>query len=478
MLLFEDKVKEYCGIFGISCNDFNYSIAGLIYKGLMALQHRGQIFSGLSTTHCLNKIFSYKNKGIVSKVLTPRKLKKLPGNVGIGHVCSRGGGLHTIEDAQPYHHKSKEIEFSVSMNGIISNHDEILQKLENMGRIFTGNTDIELISTIIETFSRFSENTMNSLELMMDVLEGGYSLILLEPNGKLYALRDPLGFKPLCFGKLNLENRSFLIVTTESSALDVMGAELIRELYPGEILEIDPNKPYKSFMAKSQGKQKFCSFEYIYFARPDSIIENRSVFDIRYKLGRKLANKDKFDSDNAIVVPVPDSGRSAAMGYAWESGIPYQEGLIKNRYVWQLKVDDIKEKLNPIENVVNRKDIILIDDSILSGITMKKLISMLRDAGANSIHVRISAPPIINNCKFNNSFSNRDLLIAYQKKLQMSENYIEEIRKYIDADSLIYQLTDDLITAIGLNSNQICCDCFPEPQTKIKKKPLGNLVHL
>ncbi|MHA1688523.1 MAG: amidophosphoribosyltransferase, partial [Promethearchaeota archaeon] len=279
-------------------------------------------------------------------------------------------------------------------------------------------------------------------------------------DGNIYCFRDPEGYKPLCHGILSLENKKFYIVASESCALDALGANLIADVKPGEVLKINPISGVSSYQIKKSKNTIPCLFEYIYFARPDSIIDGLSVADVRYRLGRMLAKNDFFDSENTIVVPVPDSGRSAAMGYAWESQLPYQEGLIKNRYVWKLKVDDLREKLNVIKNVVRNKNVILIDDSILSGETIKEIISMLRGTGVKSVHVRVSAPPIINNCEKNDSFSNRNLLIACKMREKSENNYIEEIRKYIGADSLKFQTLQGLIHSLGVKKELICKNCF------------------
>jgi len=455
------QIKEYCGVFGINCSDFSYSVSGLIYSGLMALQHRGQIFSGIALTTGDRKIVSYKGKGLVSKVLNPNKLKTITGNVGIGHVCYGRPNCISIEDAQPYHFIGHKLEFSIALNGTILNYDEIYENLRKMGRIITGKSDIELLTILIEAFSNFSENILDVLKKVMNLIEGAYSILVLSNDGSIYALRDKIGYKPLCYGKLKIEKKEFLIVCSESCAIDAIGGEFIDDVKPGELIHINLVEGIKTYQILAHTNCGVCQFEYVYFARPDSIIDGISVWNVRYNLGRKLAQHDDYSSDNAIVVPVPDSGRSAAMGYAWESGVPYEEGLMKNRYLWQLK-SNVNEKLNPIKTVVKGKDIILIDDSILSGNTMKKIIKMLRIAGAKSIHVRISCPPIIKNCDLNDSISNRDLLIAYQTKVESYDNFYEEMRRYIGADSLTYQTIESLIEAIGIDEDQICTDCLKE----------------
>lgn len=455
------RIKDYCGIFGISCNDFSYSVSGLIYSGLMALQHRGQKFSGISVSHCDGKIDSYKDYGLVSKVLNRKKLKIFSGNVGIGHVCYGGPNCNNLESAQPYHFKTSKVEFSIAMNGIITNYHDILQELKSLGRIFTGNSHIELLATLITTLYQLSEDIFSALMKTMKLIKGAYSLSLLTNEGLIYALRDPLGYKPLCYGGLKIDKKKYYILSSESCAIEVIGGKLIGDVKPGEIIKIDPIKGFEKHQILKQENFRICQYEYVYFARPDSIIDGNSVAKVRYNLGKNLAKDDTFNSKNAIVVPVPDSGRSAAMGYSWESKIPYEEGLMKNRYMWQNKVD-VSKKLNPIKTVIKNKDIILIDDSIISGNTMKKIVSMLKKTGALSVHVRISCPPIIKNCELNSIFSNEELLVAYKTKVKYYNNFNEEMRRYIDADSLKYQSITGLIDAIGLDQNRLCIDCLQE----------------
>jgi amidophosphoribosyltransferase len=469
-------INEHCGIFAISCNDFSYSVPSLIYSGLMALQHRGQIFAGLSVSNCSGTLTTYKDRGMVSKVLTPSVLKTIYGNVGIGHVCYGEGDFLKIEEAQPYHYQSDELEFSISMNGKLTNYEQIKSQLEKMGRIITGDRDIELVAMLISSLFSFNRNFLDTLKKTFSIIEGGYSVSILAKSGELYILRDSSGIKPLCYGKTSRDGKTFHIFASESSALDVIGAKLVRDVRPGEIIKIDPVKGMKTGMFADSKGGSLCVFEYIYFARPDSIIENKSVFDIRYNLGRALAKKDPINSKDAIVVPVPDSGRSAAMGYAWESGISYQEGLIKNRYVWQLKVDDIKEKLNPISPIVKGKNVILVDDSIISGQTMKRIISMLKNAGAKQIHVRISAPVVTESCQFNQNFSNKDLLIGCKSIAEGHTEIIENIRDYINADSLNFLTVKELVKVIDVKDTSLCLRCF-QPVIKGHKERLVPTLH-
>ena len=307
--------------------------------------------------------------------------------------------------------------------------------------------------------------------MVLKYVEGAYSLVLLENNGSLYAVRDPVGYKPLCYGMLKIKEKAFYIISSESCAIDAVSGSLSGDVRPGEIIKISPVDGLKKYNVVDRKKTGLCQFEYIYFARPDSIIDGVSVADVRYQLGRNLARDDYIPSDNVIVVPVPDSGRSAAMGYAWESGILYQEGLIKNRYIWNVKQDPV-ERLNPIKHIVEGKNVVLIDDSILSGNTIKKIISMLRKIGARSIHVRISSPPIINHCEMNNNFLSRDFLIGFQSRLNNDLDYREMIKDNIGADTLRFQTIRGLIDAIGLAPNQICYTCLREqPFEKEEKEP-------
>jgi amidophosphoribosyltransferase len=462
MLLKNDKFFERCGVFGIVCNDFCYSVANMIYSGLMAIQHRGQLGAGISTTNCNGKISTHIEKGLVSKALNPKRLKMFSGNVGIGHVSYGGSRIKTINDLQPYYFKSDQLEFSIAMNGVLSNYTEIDDKLKNMGKILTDKSDIELIAALIETFSKFCSNMPETLKMVINSIKGAYTLMLLDNSGNLYALRDPSGCKPLCYGEIKKkDNRVFYIISSESCSLDVIGAELIDDIKPGEIIHLSPIDSIRKYESLVQEKRIACFFEYTYFARPDSIIDGRSIAQVRDKLGKNLAKNEKLKLEDAIVVPVPDSGRSAAMGYAWEANLTYYEGLMKNRYIWELKSTP-EEKLNTIKPVVKNKNIILIDDSIISGNTLRKIISMLRAAGALSVHVRIGCPPIINNCNLNTSFSNKNMLIAFEKKVANYDNFNEEMRIYIGADSLMYQSIDSLVDAIGEEKPKICLQCLME----------------
>jgi amidophosphoribosyltransferase len=305
-------------------------------------------------------------------------------------------------------------------------------------------------------------------------LDGSYSLLILTSESDIYAIRDPLGFKPLCIGEMITKERTHYIVSSESCGIDVVGGNLLRDVRPGEIIHLSNEKGIHSEMVIESERTALCQFEFVYFARPDSIIDGVSVAQTRLQLGINLAKNDPILNDahfreNAIVVPVPDSGRSVAVGYAQEARLPYVEGLMKNRYVWRTFIMPgqkkreaaVKEKLNPIKVFVEGKNVILLDDSIVRGTTTKKIISLIREAGALSVNVRISCPPVIRPCYMGIDFPTTSELIAGRfKELYGNEAYIDEIKKKIGADSLRYQTIEDLMSAIGKGRDQLCMACL------------------
>jgi len=472
-----EKPREHCAVFGVTCDDETYSISKLLYLGLISQQHRGQESSGISILKTGGNIVTYKQKGLVSKVLNDKVLSKLWGNVGIGHNRYATTGTQEFESPdymQPFHFKNNEIEFSLAFNGTIPNYAEIKQNLEEKGRIFVTNTDTEVIAQLIASIALMSEGWPNILKSASKSLDGSYSLLILTAEGDIYAIRDPLGFKPLCLGELKIEERNYYIVSSESCGIDVVGGKLIRDVKPGEIVHLSHRKELHSEMLVESDRTALCQFEFVYFARPDSIIDGVSVAQTRLQLGINLARNDPILKDikfreNAIVVPVPDSGRSVAVGYAQEAKLPYVEGLMKNRYVWRTFIMPgqknreaaVKEKLNPIKIFIKGKNVIILDDSIVRGTTTKKIINLIREAGAISVNVRISCPPVIKPCYMGIDFPTTSELIAGRlKNVYGEENYIEEIRKKIGADSLRYQTIDDLVSAIGKNKNQLCMACL------------------
>jgi len=472
-----DKPIEYCAVFGVTCDDKTFTISRLLYLGLISQQHRGQESTGISILKTGGSIVTYKNKGLVSQVLNDSALSKLWGNVGIGHnryATTGAQEFNSLDYIQPYHFKNNEIEFSLAFNGTIPNYAELKQSLENKGRIFVTNTDTEVVAQLIASIALGTESWPEILKTASESLDGSYSLLILTAEGDIYAIRDPLGFKPLCIGELKTEERNFYIVSSESCGIDVVGGRLIRDVEPGEIVHLSHRKELHSEMVVKSDRTALCQFEFVYFARPDSIIDGVSVAQTRLQLGINLARNDPILKDskfreNAIVVPVPDSGRSVAVGYAQEAKLPYLEGLMKNRYVWRTFIMPgqknreaaVKEKLNPIKSFIKGKNVIILDDSIVRGTTTKKIINLIRDAGAISVNVRISCPPVIKPCYMGIDFPTTSELIAGRfKELYGNEIYIDEIRKKIGADSLRYQTIDDLVSAIEKSKNQLCMACL------------------
>ncbi|MFX1592616.1 MAG: amidophosphoribosyltransferase [Promethearchaeota archaeon] len=472
-----EKPQENCAIFGATCNDLGYSVSKLLYQGLIALQHRGQESTGISILKTGGKIYTYKKSGLVSRVLEDKVISQYWGNVGIGHnryATTGAVGFKSSLYMQPFHFKNNDIEFSMAFNGTIANFDEIKKKMDEMGRVFVTDTDTEVLAQLIGSISLGTEDWPEILKLTSKLLDGSYALILMTAEGDIYAMRDSLGFKPLCIGESKSEQRNLYFVASESCAIDAVGGKFLRDVKPGEIVHLSHQKDIHSELIMKTNRTAICQFEYVYFARPDSIIDGISVAEARLRLGMNLARNDPILKDpeireNAIVVPVPDSGRSVAVGYAKEAKLPYLEGLMKNRYVHrtfimpgQLKRKiAVKEKLNPIKSVVNGKDVILLDDSIVRGTTTQQIVSLLREkGGAKRVHLRVSCPPIISPCYMGIDFPTKDELIAGRFQNLYEEHYIEEIQRSIGPDTLLYQTIDDLTQAIGKSGNELCLACL------------------
>ncbi len=475
--LMREKPRENCAIFGVTSDDLGFSVSKLLYQGLIALQHRGQESTGISILKTGGKIITYKKAGLVSQVLNNKILSQYWGNVGIGHnrYATTGAiGYKSTDYMQPFHFKNNDVEFSLAFNGTIANFDDVKKKMDEMGRVFITDTDTEVMAQLIGSIAQGTEDWPEVLTLASRLLDGSYSLILMTNEGDIYAIRDPLGFKPLCIGELKNSKRNIYFVASESCALDVVGGSLIRDVKPGEIVHLSHQKDIHSETIIQSNRTALCQFEFVYFARPDSIIDGVSVAEARLKLGEYLAKNDPILKnseirENAVVVPVPDSGRSVAVGYAKESKLPYLEGLMKNRYVHRTFIMPgqakrkiaVKEKLNPIKNVVSGKDIILLDDSIVRGTTTQQIVSLLREkGGAKRVHLRISCPPIVSPCYMGIDFPTKTELIAGRFQQVYGEDFIEEIRKETGADTLLYQTIEDLTKAIGKTENQLCLACL------------------
>lgn len=452
----EDVLHEECGVFGMY--DFDGGdVASSIYYGLFALQHRGQESCGIAVSDTggpKGKVLSYKGMGLVNEVFTPEHLESMKGDIGVGHVRYSTAGSSTRENAQPLVLNYVKGTLALAHNGNLINANELRHDLEYTGAIFQTTIDSEVIAYIIARERLNSKTAEEAVRRACMKLKGAYALVVSSPR-KLIGARDPFGFKPLCIGK---RDNSY-IITSETCALDTIGAEFVRDVRPGEVVTISPENGIESdmTMALPQEQEARCIFEYIYFARPDSRIDGESVYASRIKAGRFLAQDSPVEAD--LVTGVPESGNAAALGYSLESGIPYGTAFVKNSYVGRTFIkpkqssreSSVQVKLNVLKEAVAGKRVIMIDDSIVRGTTSDRIVRMLRDAGATEVHVRISSPPFLWPCYFGTDIPAREQLIAYNRT-------IEEIRQIIGADSLGYLEIDRLSEMVdGL---PICKGCF------------------
>lgn len=444
-----DKLKEECGIFGFYNND-NFVTSEIIFSGLYALQHRGQESAGIAV-YDGERINFCKALGLVGNVFTEDLLERLEGKVGIGHVKYAQTGKTTVDNSQPIVSKFTNGSLAVAYNGSLLNADELRKKLQKQGLIFQTTTNAELISLLIAQNSVNNTNIENALTKVMKIIKGAYTITILSED-KLIALRDPFGIKPLCMGKMG---KSY-IIASESVAIESIGGKLVRNVLPGEIIVID-KKTMKSVQAVKENKTALCAFEFIYFARPDSTIDKVNVYNSRFKAGRLLAKQCKIEAD--IIIGVPDSGVPAAIGYAIESGIPYVEGFIKNRYIGRtfiqpsqfMRDKTVMLKLNPIVSNIKGKRIIMVDDSLVRGTTSKKIIAMLRKAGAKEVHFVLASPPIKYSCYYG--------IDSKRKHLIANKHSVKKIREIIGADSLNYITEENLIKAIENVKCNLCTAC-------------------
>lgn len=440
-------MHESCGIFGVYSPEED--VARLTFFALFALQHRGQESAGIATADG-KKIKIYTGMGRVSYVFTEESLKTLTGHIAIGHNRYSTSGSSRVSNAQPILVGSGDNTIAVAHNGNIVNAAFLYQELVGNGYTFRGSTDSEVIANLI--ISSSGKDYLEKIRYTMRRIQGAYSLVILTPQA-LYAARDPLGVRPLCLGKVD----NGWAVASETCALDHIGAEFTREIEPDEIIRIDENG-VQSYPGES-GKRGTCIFEYIYFARPDSMINGKLLYPARQAMGAGLAREYPIDAD--IVMGVPDSATAAGTGYARESGIPVVEGLIKNRYVGRTFIEPdqrmrdlgVKLKFNPLPQVLDGERLIVVDDSIVRGTTTPSVVKLLRKAGAKEVHMRICAPPIMYPCFFGVDMATRRELIAAQKS-------IPEICEFIGADSLGYLSIEGLIKSIGLPRENFCLACF------------------
>lgn len=449
------KIHEECGVFGVFSTE-TADVASTAYYGLFSLQHRGQESCGIVVGE--DGLFrAYKDLGLVNDVFTPEVMASLGhGEMAVGHVRYSTTGITDRTNAQPIVVNHIKGRMALAHNGNLVNSAELREELEMCGSIFHTTNDTEVISYIITKERLTAPSIEEAVNRAMHRLKGAYSLVIMSPS-KLIAVRDEHGFRPLCYGQTP-DGR--YIVASESCALDAVGAHMIRDLEPGEILVFD-QKGVRSIRDHcGQAKPTVCVFEYIYFARPDSVIEGCSVHESRRRAGACLAKTYPVDAD--VVIGVPDSGIDAAVGYAEESGIPYGIGFIKNKYIGrtfiapgqQSREDRVRIKLNPIPSVVKGKRVVMIDDSIVRGTTSGRIVRLLREAGAAEVHVRVTAPPFMNPCYYGVDIDSRENLIA-------CHHTVEEIAQMIGADSLGYLRIEDLERLTeGSVCSGYCSACF------------------
>ena len=445
-------IHEECGVFGVMSTK-RENVAGIAYYGLYALQHRGQESCGIVVND--DGVFSsYKDLGLVSEVFSKDTLAHLSaGNMAVGHVRYGTTGGTTRNNCQPIEVNHQKGKMALAHNGNLSNALELRDKLELSGAIFLTTSDTETIAYVVTRERLVTPSIEEAVSNAMYSLEGAYSLILMSAT-KMIAVRDPYGFRPLCYGQMS---DGAYVIASESCALIAVGAEFVRDVLPGEILVFSESGVESRKEHCDKQKRKTCIFEYIYFARPDSVIDGVSVSKSRVRAGEILAENYPADAD--IVIGVPDSGLEAALGFSRASGIPYGIGLIKNKYIGRTfispgqneRMDQVRIKLSPVKNVIEGKRVVLIDDSIVRGTTSKRIVKLLREAGAKEIHMRISAPPFLHPCYYGTDIDSEENLIACHHSM-------EEIAEIIGVDSLGYLPLENLNQLV--ESEDYCAACF------------------
>ena len=461
-----DKLHDECGVVGVYGHP---EAANLVYLGLYALQHRGQESAGIvASTH--SKMHLEVGMGLVADVFDPIRILKLPGPLAIGHNRYSTAGKSELVNAQPCMINYSAGSLALAHNGNLVNAQTIRKELGGKGAIFQSTNDSEVIVHLMAQSK--AETFLDRAAEALKQVSGAYSLVLMTKT-ELLAARDPHGFRPLCLGKLD----GSYIVASETCVMDLIEAEFIREIEPGELILIN-DQGIQSFFPFNKAETKHCVFEHIYFARPDSFMFGEHVYTARKNMGRAMAQESPADVD--IVVPVPDSGVVSAMGFAEESGIPFEMGLIRNHYVGrtfiepqsQIRHFGVKLKLNAVKKIIAGKRVAIIDDSIVRGTTARKIVKMLRDAGAKEIHLRISAPPILHSCFYGIDTPTKEELIAHTHNL-------EETRQYLAADSLAYLSLEKMMEVLENGKKKFCSACFdgnypvPIPDKELDTNQMG-----
>ena len=454
----QGDMEDKCGIVGIHCSDESKNVASFVYYCLYALQHRGQESAGIATFNPEKGLSHYCGMGLITDVFKDYDVHSLLGSRAIGHVRYSTTGQSKLENSQPFVTDFGDGFIAMAHNGDIVNSDELKKELIDEGFYFKSDCDSEVICYMLKKEHYDNDkDVLAAIEAVCKKLVGSYALTILV-DGELYGVRDPMGIKPLAIAKRDDE----FILASETVAFDVINAEFIRDIVPGEVVHFK-NDEINSYMLESAGKCKLshCMFEYVYFARPDSTIDGINVYETRMNIGRQLRELYPIDAD--LVIPVPDSSIPAAIGYSRASGIPYGEGLIKNRYVGRTFIMPTQEerelavrvKLNPIKDAIKGKKIILIDDSIVRGTTSKQLLDLVKEAEPAEIHFLVGCPPVIAPCYYG-------VAMATKKELIAANNSVEEIQKQLEIDSLGYITLPALVKAIGMPEENLCLGCLNE----------------
>lgn len=443
-----ERMKEECGVIGV-CSKSLFTASQMVYYGLYSLQHRGQESAGIAVSN--NGVIDYyKDMGLVSEIFNQKKIDKLEGNLAIGHIRYSTTGGSLFENAQPLIVNFKGTRLALVHNGNIMNSNDLRAKMEAQGTLFQTTTDTEIIANLIAR--NYKNDIVEAIQETKNIIKGAYTLVILYKD-QLIGVRDNNGIRPLCLGKIE----DGYVLASESCALDTISAEFIRDIEAGEIVILEKDQ-IQSVITKHNAEKKLCVFELVYFARPDSFMDTISAQSFRYKSGKILARQMNVEAD--IVIGVPDSGISGAIGYAEESGIPYGIGLVKNRYVGRtfiqptqsLREKGVMIKLNVLRKTIKDKRVVILDDSIVRGTTSRRLVEMLRNAGAKEIHFRVTSPPVAFPCFYGIDIPTRHELIASQKTK-------EEIRQYIGVDTLDYMTPEGLREAAS-NKTTFCDACF------------------
>ncbi len=442
-----DKFKDECGVFGIFGHP---EAANMTYLGLYALQHRGQESAGIAVSDG-NRVRVSRAMGYVADVFDSQTLAELPGRLAIGHVRYSTAGESRLANAQPFLIECAHGQISICHNGNLVNADTLRNELVQQGSIFQSGSDTEVV---LHLYARSKGRSVEEAVVeSVTQVQGAFSFLMMTTD-RLIAVRDPHGFRPLALGRLD----DAFVVCSETCAMDLIGATFIRDIEPGEVLIVSAGG-VKSIKPFAPAPHAHCVFEHVYFSRPDSYVFGKSVNEVRTNLGRMLAREQRVDAD--VIVPVPDSGVCAAMGYADEAGIPLRMGLIRNHYVGRTFIQPqsairhfgVKVKLNPVRSILEGRKVVLVDDSLVRGTTSRKIVRMVRAAGAKEVHVRISCPPTISPCFYGVDTPRRSELIA-------ATHTIDEIRDYLDADSVAYLSLEGMMTAVGEGSGGYCSSCY------------------